>query len=184
MPARFPPADPDVKLVHKYTFARLLGLLAVFAVAALSLDCAQAQTAGATKPAAKKAAAAAPKSKAAAPVATTIIWRGDRATERAFVADMVKQYEASRLGKVTMQPFSTISGIDAVHDGAADIAGSARPATPGRAEETGITFYPVAWDALVPITSPKNPTPSSRQVEGTTRLSTVGRSTPLKVGGS
>ncbi len=158
MPPRFLPADPDVKLVHKYPFLHLLGLVAVFAVAALNLDCAQAQTAAA-KPAAKKAAPAAAKPKAAH-AATTIIWRGDRATERAFVADMVKQYEASRLGKVTMQPFSTISGIDAVHDGTADIAGSARPATPGRVEETGMTFCPVAWDALVPITSPKNPVDS------------------------
>ncbi|HEX7915155.1 substrate-binding domain-containing protein, partial [Rudaea sp.] len=89
-----------------------------------------------------------------------IVWRGDRATERAFVADLAKQYELSKLGKVTMQPFSTISGIDAVNDGTADVAGSARPAMPGRAEETNLTFYPVAWEAMVPITSPKNPADS------------------------
>jgi phosphate transport system substrate-binding protein len=100
------------------------------------------------------AVAAKPK---APPPAPAIIWRGDRATERAFVADLVKQYELGKHGKVTMQPFSTISGIDAVHDGSADIAGSARPAMPGRVEEAGMTFYPIAWEALVPITSPKNP---------------------------
>lgn len=155
MPARFLSADADVKLVYKYTFLRLLGLVAVFAVAALNLDCAQAQAAAA-KPAAKKAAGVVAKPKAP-PAAKAIIWRGDRATERAFVADLVKQYELSKLGKVTMQPFSTISGIDAVHEGGADVAGSARPAMPGRSEEIGMTFYPVAWDALVPITSAKNP---------------------------
>ena len=145
-----------MKLVHKYTFPRLFGLVAVFAVAVLNLDCAQAQTAAATKPAAKKAAPAAAKPKAP-PAAAAIIWRGDRATERAFVADLVKKYELGKLGKVTMQPFSTISGIDAVHEGSADVAGSARPAMPDRTEETGMTFFPVAWEALVPITSPKNP---------------------------
>jgi len=145
-----------VKNVHKYTFILLAGSLVGFGAIAP----AGAQTA--TKPAAAKPAAV----KKAAPVAAKakpppgIIWRGDRATERAFVADLAKQYELSRLGKVTMQPFSTISGIDAVNSGTADVAGSARPAMPGRAEETSLTFFPVAWEAMVPITSPKNPADS------------------------
>ncbi|MGH8121997.1 MAG: hypothetical protein ACREPT_04425, partial [Rudaea sp.] len=113
-----------MKLAHKYTFSCLRGLLAVFAVAALSLAATQVQAAATARPVAKKAAAK-PK---APPAAAAIIWRGDRATERAFVADLAKQYQLSKLGKVTMQPFSTISGIDAVHDGSADVAGSARPA--------------------------------------------------------
>ena len=147
-----------MKSVHKYTFSDLIpGLFALAVVVAadgFGIDSAHAQAAA--KPATKKASAAAAKPKAPPP-APAIIWRGDRATERAFMADLVKQYEAGKLGKVTMQPFSTVSGIDAVHEGTADIAGSARPAMPGRVEETGMTFYPIAWDALVPITSPKNP---------------------------
>jgi len=111
--------------------------------------------------AAKKSAPAAPKAakapKAAAVALPTIIWRGDRATARAFVRELAKGYETSKQGKVELQPFNTISGIDAVIDGSADIAGSARAPAPERLEEKQLTFYPVIWDALVPITSPKNP---------------------------
>lgn len=144
-----------VKKAHKYTFILLAGSLGAIVGFGTGMP-AMAQTAAksaAAKPAAKKAAPVAAKAK----LPPGIIWRGDRATERAFVADLAKQYELSKLGKVTMQPFSTISGIDAVNAGTADVAGSARPAMPGRAEETDLTFYPIAWEAMVPITSPKNP---------------------------
>jgi phosphate transport system substrate-binding protein len=50
-----------------------------------------------------------------------------------------------------------VSGLDAVNDGTVDIAGSSRPPMLERPEEKGTNFYPVAWDALVMITSPKNP---------------------------
>jgi len=145
-----------VKNARKYTFT----LLACSFGLAVACNVASAQTAA-------KSAPAKPAAKKAAPAAATkvklppgIVWRGDRATERAFVADLAKQYELSKLGKVTMQPFSTISGIDAVNSGTADVAGSARPAMPGRAEEANLTFYPIAWEAMVPITSPKNPADS------------------------
>jgi phosphate transport system substrate-binding protein len=85
-----------------------------------------------------------------------IVWRGDHSSARVF-NDLVKQYEAGKQGKITMQPFNTISGLDAVNAGTADLAGSARPAMMDRDEEKTITFYPVAWDALVPIVSTKNP---------------------------
>jgi phosphate transport system substrate-binding protein len=117
-------------------------------VAILFLSTAFAQT-----PAAHKKAASAGKSVPATPA---IVWRGDHSSARVF-GDLVKQYEASKQGKVTMQPFSTVSGLDAVNSGSADLAGSARPAMISRAEEKSINFYPVAWDALVPITSTKNP---------------------------
>jgi len=152
-----------VNIATKYTFAVLSGLILA---SASSAACAQAAAAPApAKPAAAKPAAVKPAAKPAAkapaasklPPAAAIVWRGDRATERAFMADLVKQYEAQKLGKITMEPFSTVSGIDAVHEGKADLAGSARPAMPGRIEETGLTFHPIAWEALVPITSPKNP---------------------------
>ena len=113
--------------------------------------------AGAAEGAAKKAAPAAPKAKAAAVALPTIIWRGDRATARAFVRELAKNYETAKRGKIELQPFNTISGLDAVADGSADIAGSARAPAPSRVEEKQLTFYPVIWDALVPITSPKNP---------------------------
>jgi phosphate transport system substrate-binding protein len=87
------------------------------------------------------------------------VWRGDHVSAR-IVKDLAKQYEAGKLGKVEVQPFSTISGLDAVSAGSVDIAGSARVANPDRAEEKGINFFPLGWDALVPITSSKNPVSS------------------------
>lgn len=108
----------------------------------------------------KIATAAPAKPKKSAPPAVTlpsIIWRGDLATSRAFVADLAKEFEKQKKGRIELQPFSTISGIDAVSRGTADVAGSARPATEKRSEENGITFHPIAWDAVVVITSPKNP---------------------------
>jgi phosphate transport system substrate-binding protein len=137
--------------VKKPVCVRLTGLgpVLVLAVAFLGASLSFAQT---PAPAAhKKTAKAAP-----APAASTIIWRGDHSSARVF-NDLVKQYEAGRQGKITMQPFNTISGLDAVNAGTADVAGSARPAMMERDEEKTTTFYPVAWDALVPITSTKNP---------------------------
>ncbi|HZP67735.1 MAG TPA: substrate-binding domain-containing protein [Rudaea sp.] len=123
---------------------------------ALSTGAALAQTApAAEKPATPHKKTAAP-AKPATPPAETIVWRGDHCTAR-VVRDLVKQYEAGKQGKVTLQPFSTISGLDAVSSGTADLAGSARPAMLDRPEEKSINFHPVAWDALVPIVSAKNP---------------------------
>ncbi|HET7592727.1 MAG TPA: substrate-binding domain-containing protein, partial [Rhodanobacteraceae bacterium] len=51
----------------------------------------------------------------------------------------------------------TIEGIDQALAGTIDIAASARPAYPKRTQEAGLTFTPVAWDALVMITNASNP---------------------------
>jgi phosphate transport system substrate-binding protein len=59
-----------------------------------------------------------------------------------------------------VQPFSTISALDAVNSGTADLAGSARVAMSDRVEEKGTNFYPVAWDAVVPIVAYDNPVSS------------------------
>lgn len=92
----------------------------------------------------------------AAETASAIIWRGDHCSAR-VIKDLASRYNASGEGKVVVQPFSTISGLDAVHSGSADVAGSTRSAMPGRDEELGTNFHPVAWDALVPIVSIDNP---------------------------
>ena len=113
----------------------------------------------AVKPAAKPATKAASKKAAKAPAvppAETIVLRGDHSTTRAL-KDLVKAYEAGKHGSVTVQPFSTISALDAVNFGTADVAGSARVAMSDRVEEKGTNFYPVAWDAVVPIVSYDNP---------------------------
>ena len=145
--------------VNKPVLSRLAGAILMCACA-----CALAQAPAADQPAAaKKAAPKAAAPKAAAPKAAAkpaaqpaIVLRGDHTTAR-VVKDLVKQYEANKLGKVEVQPFSTISGLDAVGAGTVDVAASARTAMPDRSEEKGINFFPLGWDALVVITSAKNP---------------------------
>ncbi|HVV98377.1 MAG TPA: substrate-binding domain-containing protein [Rhodanobacteraceae bacterium] len=92
--------------------------------------------------------------------ADTLIWRGDHATARAIMDDLAKEYAKEKKGKITLEPFSTVSGLDAVAQGTADIAGSARGKYLKRPEEAGINFVPVALDAAVMITYPKNPVTS------------------------
>jgi phosphate transport system substrate-binding protein len=86
-----------------------------------------------------------------------LVIRGDLATFRGLVDAIAEAYEDAGKGEVDTQPFNTVSGIDATLNGTADIAASARPGFPGRAQEAGLDFKPVAWDALVMITSPDNP---------------------------
>ena len=120
--------------------------------------------AAAAKPAAaaaKPVAKATPKKAAAAPTkfnaANTLIWRGDLATGRNVVKDIAALYEKSAKVRIEQQPFSTISGLDAVASGKADIAGSARIKHDGRVEEANLNFIPQALDAIVPIVHPRNP---------------------------
>ncbi|MEO5624433.1 MAG: substrate-binding domain-containing protein [Dokdonella sp.] len=86
-----------------------------------------------------------------------LIWRGDHASGRALMDDLSKQYAKEKKGKITLQPFSTLSGLDAVMNGSADIAGSARGKYARRSEEANIDFVPAALDAAVMITHPRNP---------------------------
>lgn len=124
-------------------FARRCGSLAL--LLAGSAACAAAPT--------KPRAASAQSAPAAA---SAIVLRGDHATTRIYQV-LAKAFEKAGNGRIEVQPFSTISGLDAVHAGTADVAASARDAMPGRAEEQDTKFYPVAWDALVPIVAPSNP---------------------------
>jgi phosphate transport system substrate-binding protein len=142
----------NTKLIAR-AFALGLALALGANAAAFGAENAAAKAAA---PAAKRPAASAKKS-AKAPPLPSLTWRGDQTTARAFMKDLAKEYETSKQGRFTLQPFSTISGLDAVHEGTVDIAGSARPPMPGRSEEVNTNFYPVAWDALVMVTSPKNP---------------------------
>ncbi len=129
-------------------------------VLALLLGICLCLDASAAEGAAKKTAPAAPKAKAAAVALPTIIWRGDRASARVFMRELAKNYETAkklRQNRIRAAVQHDLRGIDAVVEGSAYFAGSARGPAPGRVEEKQLTFYPVIWDALVPITSPKNP---------------------------
>ncbi|MBX3690682.1 substrate-binding domain-containing protein [Dokdonella sp.] len=103
----------------------------------------------AARPVAKKPTAFVP--------ATTIVWRGDIVSARGFTNDLVNEFRKEKRGLLTVQTFSTISGIDGVRAGTADIAGVARPMHEKREEERELVFQPVALDAIVPLTHPRNP---------------------------
>ena len=88
---------------------------------------------------------------------TIIAWRGDIVSARGFTSDLVGVYRKEQQGLLTVQAFSTISGIDAVIEGKADIAGSARAMNQARESEQQLIFQPVALDAIVAVTHPRNP---------------------------
>ena len=94
--------------------------------------------------------------KAVAPK-SSIVWRGDIVSARGFTSDLVAVYRKEQQGLLTVQAFSTISGIDAVIEGKADIAGSARAMNEARESEQQLVFQPVALDAIVAVTHPRNP---------------------------
>jgi len=125
-------------------FARCVGLTMGLCASAFAVAADGKDKAAAKKPTEAKAAA------------ETIVLRSDHATAH-VLQDLIKQYQANKLGKVELQPFSTISALDAVHGGTADAAGSARSAMPDRAEEQGTNFLPLAWYAMVPIVAAENP---------------------------
>lgn len=85
-----------------------------------------------------------------------LVWRGDITTANNFVTDMAKAWHRAGHPRVTLEPFNTVSGIDAVAHGTADIAGSVRGRASRRADEANLVFTPVAWDGLVIITNPHN----------------------------
>ena len=90
----------------------------------------------------------------------TLVWRGDHATGRAIMEDLAKEYARQKKGKISLQPFSTLSGLDAVAQGTADFGTSAREKYSRRAEEANLDFTPAVLDAAVLITHPQNPVQS------------------------
>ncbi|HET7269097.1 MAG TPA: substrate-binding domain-containing protein [Oleiagrimonas sp.] len=86
-----------------------------------------------------------------------LVWRGDITTAHAFVDGMAKAWHKAGHPAIALQPFNTISGIDAVAKHTADIAGSVRGRAPRQDDEANLVFTPVAWGALVIITNARNP---------------------------
>ncbi|HEX7339356.1 MAG TPA: substrate-binding domain-containing protein [Rhodanobacteraceae bacterium] len=86
-----------------------------------------------------------------------LVWRGDTTSAHAFVNDMAKAWHRAGHPRLVLQPFNTVSGIDAVAHDTADIAGSVRGRAARRPDEAKLVFTPVAWDALVIITNRHNP---------------------------
>ena len=92
----------------------------------------------------------------AVPKGPTLVWRGDVATANGVVEEVGKAWEKAGHGRIELQPFNTASGLDAVANGSADLAGSAR-GSDGSAQNNGLTFTPVAWGAVIVITQSSNP---------------------------
>ncbi len=87
---------------------------------------------------------------------SSLIWRGDVATANGVVDEVARAWERTGHGHIELQPFNTASGIDAVSNGTADLAGSAR-GSDGSAENSNLVFTPVAWDGLVIVVQASNP---------------------------
>jgi phosphate transport system substrate-binding protein len=102
-------------------------------------------------------ATAAPASRHHEASGPALVVRGDQVSTEGLVATVAKAFADTGEGHLEFTPFNTIEGIDQALAGTIDIAASARPAYPKRTQEAGLTFTPVAWDALVMITNASNP---------------------------
>jgi phosphate transport system substrate-binding protein len=94
---------------------------------------------------------------ASAQVEPPATWTGDLAAARAFMADTARTYELRRRAKVMVRAVGTMSALEAVAKGQADLVGSARPADPDTPIEANLQFTTVAWDALALVVHPRNP---------------------------
>lgn len=92
----------------------------------------------------------------AAPATEQLVWRGDIVFARGIMNEMAALYAQQYKGKLVLEPFSTVSGLDAVAQGLADLGGSARGRHEARPEEEGLNFIPMALDAITPIVHPRN----------------------------
>lgn len=147
---KFGPDFPTAsrRQTHMVLISPRLRLLALaIALGAFALSVAHARPADAPAPSVQTAAAKKP----------VIVWRGDIVSARGFAKDLVVAYRKEHQGELKVEAFSTISGIDAVINGSADIAGSARGMHQERETERNLVFQPVALDAIVAVTHPSNP---------------------------
>ncbi|TAN02677.1 MAG: LysM peptidoglycan-binding domain-containing protein [Rhodanobacteraceae bacterium] len=86
-----------------------------------------------------------------------LLVRGDQVSTEGLVDAVADAFADTGDGHLEVTPFNTVDGIDQAISGQVDIAAVARPAYPKRTQEAGLTFTPVAWDALVLITNSSNP---------------------------
>ena len=92
--------------------------------------------------------------------------RADSIALRALGDEAARRFQLSEQRRVRLSALSTVSAIEAVARGEAEVALTARAMHALKQDETILDFYPVAWDALTLITHPGNPTPalSLRQI--------------------
>jgi len=86
-----------------------------------------------------------------------LVWAGCGITKHAFMTELAKAYEKKTGTKVELQGGGATKGIRNAANGSIDIGGACRPIIENHEAERGAYQVPVAWDALVVITHPKNP---------------------------
>ena len=94
---------------------------------------------------------------AASEAETTLNWVGCGISKKAYVTDLAEAFEKKTNIRINIQGGGATKGIREVVKGAADLGGSCRYQLPEDPREAGVGLEPVAWDALVVITSTENP---------------------------
>ena len=84
------------------------------------------------------------------------VWFGDLAAARAFLADTGQAHQRRGRAEVTVKAVGTMTALENVALGRADLVGTARPADPDTAVEQKLQFHTVAWDGLAILAHPRN----------------------------
>lgn len=85
--------------------------------------------------------------------------RADSVALRAFGSEAARLFQLNERRRVRLSMQSTVSAIEAVARGEVEIALTARGQHALKPDEATLDFYPVAWEALVLLAHPGNPTP-------------------------
>jgi phosphate transport system substrate-binding protein len=83
--------------------------------------------------------------------------RADIVSIRALGVDTAASFLMQEKITIQLAELSTISALEAVADGRATMALSARDMHAANSKEQGLVFVPIAWEAIVAITHPGNP---------------------------
>lgn len=86
-----------------------------------------------------------------------LIWAGCGIAKKAFMEELAAAYKRKYGVDITLVGGGDLKGLRSISDKTADIGGACRPKLPGVKEESDAQLNPVAWDALVVITSKDNP---------------------------
>ncbi len=89
--------------------------------------------------------------------AEELTWVGCGITKKAFMGALAEAYEKETGVKISLAGGGATKGIRDVNARAADIGGACRHKLTGAREEADAKLTPVAWDAIVVISHPKNP---------------------------
>lgn len=92
----------------------------------------------------------------AAQAAERLVYTGDLAATTGFMRDLAPLFQAETGIKVELHVADASTALRATARGESDLGGTTRPAL-ADPRESGLTLYPVAWEALAVIVHPDNP---------------------------